>query len=121
MKKLSLIMLSALTLMADTVPFVGYIEGFTTGGYIQLTKKNSVIYHECGGTMGCYTMPEWTVKYKNVTCIEGSCYKITKTKISLVSQNDEVVKDCDEYGYQYSGSLDCVKKIELIDNPYKNK
>lgn len=119
MKKLLLLVLSTITLMAQTVPFVGFIEGFSMGGYIELTKNNKLIYHECGGTMGCYTMPEWEIDYKSVSCIEDSCYKITKNEIRLLTLNNELIKECDEEGFQYGGSLDCIKKIQLIENPIK--
>lgn len=117
MKKLLFTMLFSLTLMAENVPFKGFIEGFSTGSYLELTKNNKVKYHECGGTMGCYTLPEWEVDYKKITCIEDNCYKITKTKISLVKSNEEIIKNCDSEGYQYTGKYDCIKEIELISKP----
>jgi hypothetical protein len=121
MKKLLLSILSALTLSAESVPFVGFIEGFNMGGYIELTKNNRFIYHECGGTMGCYSLPEYNLEYKEITCLDGECYKITKTDLALLTTNHELVKECDDEGYMYGGEkLDCIKKIEVGPSPYKN-
>lgn len=118
MKKLLLTILTSLTLMAETVPFVGFFEGFTMGGYIELTKNNRFIYHECGGTMGCYTMPEDDLEYKNINCLYDNCYKITKTDITLLTPKNEIVKDCDDDGYLYGGNRVCIKKIEIVNSPY---
>lgn len=117
MKKLLFTMLFSLTLMAESVPFKGFIEGFSTGGYLELTKNNKVKYHECGGTMGCYTLPEWEVDYKKITCIEDNCYKITKTKITLLTSDNKIIKKCDKEGYLYGDNFDCIKEIILLPKP----
>lgn len=117
MKKLLFTMLFSLTLMAENVPFKGFIEGFSTGSYLELTKNNKVKYHECGGTMGCYTLPEWEVDYKKITCIQDNCYKITKTKITLLTLDNKTIKKCDNEGYLYGDNFDCTKEIILLPKP----
>ena len=93
---IALILISASTLAAPELPFIGkrtfnFMGGSGTGQLVQISKTGATVIKSCG-KFSCST--DYKGQYKASIPTSDGYYKFTANKVYLLNRNGEVKRDC---------------------------